>query len=60
MPFAFNVAPYLAAYIESYTVRLFAVFGFIDLPADIVALRQNCTDAQTDLELNCSHVVLKG
>ena len=37
--------------------EIYIVSCFIDVSADSVALRSDCTDAQADLELYCPHMV---
>ena len=45
-----------AVLLESYTVRQFVTWDYIDLPADNVALMSDCADTQTDLFLHCLHM----
>ena len=42
--------------LRGYTVRKSVKWGNIDLSADSVALRSDCTDDQADLELHCRHM----
>ena len=59
LTFADNVAPHQPAYPHSLTLSANCVqYNLIDLLANSVAvvLRSDCADAQSDLELHCSHL----